>query len=125
MMIGKRRGRVDAKGDTIMSPDAWNVRGWIASPLENAARALLDLSSEEICPTFLCADDIQQGTFVEAMFYLLRQKNGLNKDYSKFAKEAQPLFGKALFLEDRELASRLLDEFCKLTGLETDEKEEE
>ena len=41
-----------------MSTDAWNVRGWIAVPLENAARALLDLSSEEICPTFLCVDDI-------------------------------------------------------------------
>ena len=108
-----------------MSKDAWNVHGWIADPLENAARILLGLSNEEIHQTFLCADDIQQGTFVEGMFYLLRQKNGLDKDYSKFAKEAQPLFGKAVSLEDRELASRLLDEFCKLTGLESDEKEEE
>ena len=108
-----------------MAKDAWNVHGWIAVPLENAARILLGLSNEEIHQTFLCADDIQQGTFVEGMFYLLRQKNGLNENYSEFAKEAQPLFGKVLSLEDRELASRLLDEFRKLTGLETDEMEEE
>lgn len=97
-----------------MPEDSWNIHGWIALPLEAKAREVLGWSSEQIRNSFLFADDIENSTFVEVMFHLLRYKYGVNADFDEFAKEAQPLFGKSLSIEDRELASYLLAKFRKL-----------
>ena len=88
--------------------------GQIAYPLEMIAREFLGKDEKEIRETFLSADDIQNGTFVETMLFLLRQKHGLCKDYSEFARKAQPLFGKMLKTEDKELASILFADFTQL-----------
>ena len=99
---------------------AWNPHGWIAVPLETIAKSILGNEVDNINNTFLSADNIESGTFVEVMFFLLRKKYGLEETYTDFAKKCQPLFGKAISKTDEELASSLMDEFRTLIVAKTE-----
>ena len=94
-----------------MKSDGWNIHGWIALPIEMTARKALSLDEVSIRNTFLSADRIEASSFVEAMLYLLRQKQGLQADFSDFARACHPLLGKPLQLIDRETISALYAQF--------------
>lgn len=97
-----------------MSNDGWNIHGWIAVPLEAMAREVIGLDEKEIQKTFLSADAIEAGTFVEVMFFLLRQGNGINENYNAFAQEAQVMFAKPLTIADKETIILLFKKFKAL-----------
>lgn len=90
----------------------YNLQGTIGLKLEQIAREELEVEELlDVQNSFFSASSISAGAFVEVMLFLLRNRHGFEESFIDFARECQPLLGKALTQKDKELATSLLARF--------------
>ncbi len=89
-------------------------RQFIAGALEKKGVELLKIDAEEIKGSFLQADRIRISNFAEAMIFLLRARNGIEPDYSKFAYDCREYFGVSMDAIPEEEVKQLFDRFLNL-----------
>ena len=85
-----------------------NFHNYIAIPLENISKKLLDKNID------ISANDVELGGFVAIMTYLLYTKIGLTEEVLNFYKKASQYLGLSANEMDFNAALQLFDEFKAL-----------
>ena len=94
----------------------YSFRGQIALPVERAARSVLNIDDHDFRETFVSADRISLGSFIEVMLFVLRVSRGYEADLDDFAKQAQPYLGRAGQDIPEADAKKLLEQFLSALG---------
>ena len=92
----------------------YSFQGQIALELERTARSILSISDDDFRGTFVSADRISLGSFVEVMLFVLRTVLGYEADLDDFSRQAQPYLGSKGQEIPEEKAKQLLEQFKSL-----------
>jgi len=102
-----------------MEGENWNFNGYIAYPLEMIAREMLGIDEREVKETIFSATSICAGTFVEAMYELLRHSETYidSNDMRTFEKQIDTYWGKEYTDIPENRSIELFEDFKRVLNL--------
>lgn len=93
--------------------EGWNFHNDIGMVVESAAREYLGHTGNHH-DEFTDADHVENGSFVEAMLYILRKRLGVSENLNDFALRCAPYLGTSGIKIPPDDANALLQEFLMM-----------